>query len=394
MTWTPLVSFFVLIVIFAIGNEVSLKTKSVISLVLVSSVLHLIGYWTGIIPVDSVANTGLPVLIAAFVLPVGVTNLGTMMDINQLLGEWKTVIICLVGLVGLAIACFTIGCWVFGREYALVAAGPIAGGGVATIIIGEACEAAGRGDLAGYAALINSLQILISMPIGGYLLKTQLAKMQLEGKFISEEALHAGEKSLPRINRKAWKHTPEWWMRPYPLLARVTLVAIAAYVVYVYTGIPQPILCLTFGVIACQFGFLEPNSLQLAGFWTFMMIIQLSNIPNMLKGVTWNGFKTMIVPVFGMLLLGATFLAIFGVAMGKFLRLPWRVSAAVSLCAMMGYPPTMLLSEDAVATMDGTDTEQAVARGYILPKMLVGGFTTVSIASIAFASIIAPMIFV
>ena len=84
MTWTPLIAFFVLIVIFAVGNEISLKTKSVISLMLVSCILHLIGYWTGLIPLDSVASTGLPLILSAFVLPVGVTNLGTMININQL----------------------------------------------------------------------------------------------------------------------------------------------------------------------------------------------------------------------------------------------------------------------------------------------------------------------
>lgn len=393
MTWTPLIAFFVLIVIYAIGNEISLKTKSVLSLVLVSCILHLIGYWTGIIPLDSVASTGLPLILSAFVLPVGVTNLGTMINVNQLLGEWKTVIVCLVGLVGLAIACFTVGCWLFGREYALVAAGPIAGGGVATIIIGDACEAAGRGDLAGYAALINSTQILISTPIAGYLLKVQLSQMQREGKFLSEQALHAGEKHLPPIRRRSWQNAPAWWTRPYPLLARTALVAVIAYAVYVWTGIPQAICCLVFGVIACQFGFLEPDSMQKAGFWGFMMIVQLSNIPNMLKSVTWARFQTMILPVFGMLLLGAVSLALFGILTGKLLRLPWKVSVSIALCAMLGYPPTMLLSEDAVATMDGTDEERSVARGYILPKMLVGGFTTVSMASVAFASIIAPMIF-
>lgn len=217
--------------------------------------------------------------------------------------------------------------------------------------------------------------------------------MQREGKFLSEQALHAGEKHLPPIRRRSWQNAPAWWTRPYPLLARTALVAVIAYAVYVWTGIPQAICCLVFGVIACQFGFLEPDSMQKAGFWGFMMIVQLSNIPNMLKSVTWARFQTMILPVFGMLLLGAVSLALFGILTGKLLRLPWKVSVSIALCAMLGYPPTMLLSEDAVATMDGTDEERSVARGYILPKMLVGGFTTVSMASVAFASIIAPMIF-
>lgn len=393
MPYPPIVSFFILVLIFAIGGEISLKTKSVISLMLVSSILHLIGYWTGIIPTDSVASTGLPALLTAFALPIIITNLGTMIDLNQLLSEWKTVLICLFALVCMGFLCFTVGSLVFGREYALVASVPISGGSIATIIIGDACEAAGRADLAGFAALINSLQLLIGLPIGAYLVKEQLKKMQKEGLFQSEEQLKRITHSHLSIKRKAWKHTPAWWNNPYPTLARVTLIAICAYYGNILTKIPFPILCLVFGVIATQTGFLETTSLQNAGYWPFFMIIQLCNMPRLLANVALESIKTMYIPVFGMLILGALSLTVGSLILGRLLRVPWRMSAACGLCAMIGYPNTMLISEDAVATMDGNDQEKLVARGYVLPRMLVGGFTSVSLASVVFAGIVAPIVF-
>ena len=43
---------------------------------------------------------------------------------------------------------------------------------------------------------------------------------------------------------------------------------------------------------------------------------------------------------------------------------------------------------------DFTELEKVYALDYVMPKMIVGGFTTVTIASVVFAGIIAPMIFV
>lgn len=44
--------------------------------------------------------------------------------------------------------------------------------------------------------------------------------------------------------------------------------------------------------------------------------------------------------------------------------------------------------------MEGTEEEKAAALNFVLPKMIVGGFVTVTIASVAFAGVIAPIIFI
>ena len=227
MTWTPLVSFFVLLVIFSIGNEISLKTRSVISLMIVSSVLFLLGYWTGIIPLDAVESTGLTSVLANFGLAVMVTNLGTMMDLNQLLAEWKTVAICLVALFGLGLICLTVGTWIFGFEYAMVASVPISGGSVATTIIAAACEEHGRNDLGGYAALVSSLQFLVGMPVASFMMKDELTRMQRKGNFAGTDIQKKSWGFIPHIKRyELFKKAPSWWTRPYPILARLTLLAV------------------------------------------------------------------------------------------------------------------------------------------------------------------------
>ena len=49
--------------------------------------------------------------------------------------------------------------------------------------------------------------------------------------------------------------------------------------------------------------------------------------------------------------------------------------------------------DEVVAGLDASDEQKAAVSAVILPKMLVGGFTTVTIASVVFAGIISPFIF-
>ena len=106
--WTPLFSLTVFLIVFAVGDAVSYKTKGLISGVIIAAIVYIAGYWTGIIPTSSIASTGLPTMLTAFMIPLLLVNLGTSISISQLLAEWKTVAIALIGLVGLALISFTL----------------------------------------------------------------------------------------------------------------------------------------------------------------------------------------------------------------------------------------------------------------------------------------------
>ena len=73
----------------------------------------------------------------------------------------------------------------------------------------------------------------------------------------------------------------------------------------------------------------------------------------------------------------------------------WAASAAIGATCMLAYPATQIISIECVeSTMENATEEQRKnAMDYILPKMIIGGFVTVTIASVAFASLIGPMIF-
>ena len=55
-----------------------------------------------------------------------IVNLGTLIDLEDMIKEWKTVVVALLGMVGVVIGAFTIGAMLFGREWALTAVPPLA----------------------------------------------------------------------------------------------------------------------------------------------------------------------------------------------------------------------------------------------------------------------------
>ena len=85
--WTPLFSFTVFVVIFALGDVVANKTKAMVSSVIVGCVVYLVGFLTGIIPSTSVDSTFLPNIMSTFGIALLITNLGTMMNLEELIRE-------------------------------------------------------------------------------------------------------------------------------------------------------------------------------------------------------------------------------------------------------------------------------------------------------------------
>lgn len=60
---------------------------------------------------------------------------------------------------------------------------------------------------------------------------------------------------------------------------------------------------------------------------------------------------------------------------------------ALGVSCMIGFPGTLIISEEVSRAQGGTPEEQAYLLDVYLPKMLVAGLTTVSVASIIIAGV-------
>ena len=400
--WTPLFSMAVFLAVFAVGDVVSYKTKGLISGVIIAAIVYIGGYWTGIIPTDSIASTGLPTMLTAIMIPLLLVNLGTAINISQLLSEWKTVVVALVSLVGLALISFTVSTWLFGREYALSASSPIAGGTIAAIITNEAAVAAGQPNFGAFAMLVCSFQMFIGMPVSSFMLRKEAERLMAKGLIAPNAVAEADTVSKKKFNLKIMGDGPVQYQTTPIIVLRVAIIAVIAYFISNLTIIPGSnptnyylnpnVAYLLFGIVFGEIGFLVKNGLQKAGMYGFTMLCLYALTPNSFTSVTPDALLDMVIPLVGTLVFGAIGIAIFAIICGKFLGYSPYMSIAIGMCALMGYPGTQIVTDDMVNALSVSSEEKTAISDILLPKMLVGGFTTVSIASVVFAGIITPLV--
>ena len=168
----------VCVLIYVAGEQLSRLSKGNISSLMFASFFFLIGFWT-VLPPDVTTKTGLPALASNFVVALLITNLGAKISLEELLAEWKTVAIAVLGLGGIALVAFTVGTWMFGQEYALTAAPPISGGTIAGVMVQAAAADAGRPELGAFAVLVLSFQKFFGMPIATLGMKKAASRKQI-----------------------------------------------------------------------------------------------------------------------------------------------------------------------------------------------------------------------
>ena len=90
---SPLLAILTCAAIYAVGDYVSNKSKAMLPMLFVSGFLLLLGFWT-VLPATLLEDTGLfPV--SALLAPIFVVHLGTMLNLDEMVKEYKVVIIAL-----------------------------------------------------------------------------------------------------------------------------------------------------------------------------------------------------------------------------------------------------------------------------------------------------------
>lgn len=399
--WNPLTCVTACLIVYAVGEFLSKKTKGAVASLLFACILFLAGFWSGILPSDVTTQSGLTTLMSNFGTAFMITNVGSLIDLEELISEWKTVVIALVSILAITIVCFTIGSWAFGREYALIAAPPVAGSTVAGIIVTAAAEAANRPELAAFAVLVLSFQKFFGIPISTTGIRADLRAKMKTGYF---DVDHKATDSIKLPSMRIFKKNPKASNSATVLLCKIAIVACIADFVGKATLIPGSdpanyilnpnISYLLFGMIATRIGFIDRDSLVSAkgsGVLTFGLLLML---PGSLASVTPQAILSMLIPVFGILLFCSIAICLLCGLVGKLFGYDPRTSAAIGATCMLAYPATQIITTEAVDSIEGLTPEQKQrAMDYVLPKMIIGGFVTVTIASVIFASLIGPMIF-
>lgn len=392
MTWTPILAFAVIAIILGIGDLVASKTKGYISSILVAIILLLIfGGTLQWLPADLMERSGVMSMIPTFGMALILVNVGSMMNLNELRNEWKTVLVSLIGIGGLILLDITVGMALFGKEQALVAIAPTAGGMVATMMLTESANTVGRADLASFVVAVFGLQQLVGVPISSICLR-KAADQFLSGDIRKD---HSGARR--EINFRLLPKTPPEFDIDSFHFARLAIVGTLALLCTQVTGISTGVTFLVFGIIFGAIGFVEKGALRSAGGEGLLMLATYASILGGFVSMNLAQFGKMLIPVMGLLIIAAVGIIIFSVIVAKIVHWsPW-IAIPVGLACMYGYPVTYALAMEAKAgATKGKDyspeTVQAL-EDYLLPKMLIAGVVSVSIVSVLLAGFIGPMVF-
>ncbi len=382
----------VICIIFAIGDVISTKTKAVCSTMFVSAVLLLVGFQTGILPKD-IFNVSMLLPVGGILIAFLITHMGTLMNIQELIEQWKTVIIGVCSMIGICLVLYFIGPIFIDRVYAIAAAPSIAGGVVAAIVMGEAGDALGLTDIAVYGALIVAVQGLLGFPIASFCLRKEAIVIRKKfaecGHGVQNAAIAQKEKKylIPQLPESLRGSSNI-------LMAKLGIATVFAIWLAGLTNgvVHRLVVCLIVGILLKEIGFLEDNIMMKANAFGYAMISILVVIFANLATASSEMLISLAFPLVIAFVLGTVGILVASVIAGKLLKISPYMAISIGVSTMVGFPGTYIISNEVARSMGETDEERKFILDNILPKMLVAGFVTVTVGSVIVAGIMVNFI--
>lgn len=381
-------AFTIVMLIWTISDFVSKKTKSLLSSLLVASIIFLIGFKSNLLPKDILPNSSLLAL-GTTVVGFIIVHIGTMISIEELKQQWKTVVVGVSAIIGIAVALLLVGALFESRNYAIAAIGAVSGGTISIIIVQEAALALGLLSVAVLPVLISALQGLIGFPLTSIILRKEAKRLQGEYR--------AGTLKTVKVEAKENEQKsklPEAFQTTAGTLFVVGVIVLISILVNNLTGglLNTFIVALLLGVTLRAFGILKPNILTGIDAYGLMMLAILIIIFGPLATIEPQDLIDLIVPISLSFLVGVSGSILFAIVTGKLLGYSLLMSIAVGLTSLYGFPGTMILSQEAAKSIAETEEERLAIEAQILPKMIIAGFSTVTITSVFITSILAGWI--
>jgi hypothetical protein len=430
----PVLAFVVVMLVWTVSDFVAKKTKSLLSSLFVASIIFLIGFLTGIFPEDLLASSSLLAL-AGVVVGFIIVHLGTMIGLDDFKKQWRTLLVGIATVIGIGIALFIAGL-IFGggvrpdvydgvaaarpMDFVIAGVGALSGGTISVLIVQEAALDVGLTSVAVFPVLIAALQGLIGFPLTSIILRREAARLKAEyraGNLAATAVVDPETASESRGRGPVVKDTeaqsesrrpaavedtaPPSESRlpaalrntPGTLFVVGVVVLISILINDVTDGILNTfVVALVFGIALRTFRIFKPSVLSGIDALGLMMLAILILVFAPLATVEPSDLASLAWPLLLAFVFGIAGIAVFAALTGKLVGYTVPMSIAIGLTALFGFPGTMILSQEAAKGAGESAEEVAAIEGEILPKMIVAGFSTVTITSVIVTSIIAGRI--
>ncbi|MBW2369002.1 MAG: hypothetical protein JRH15_14070 [Deltaproteobacteria bacterium] len=388
---TSLQAIVLLACIFGLAEIIAVKSKARLSSFFVIAILLLLAFWAGM-PGDIWVTSNM-LAMGATVAGLLLTSLGTLIDFDEFVQQWKTVVIGFGAVVLIVLFITVIGPFVIDRTMAVAASPVVAGGAVAQIIVGQILKQKGLLDAEIFCLLVLVLQCLIGVPISSILLRNEARRYIKSGDY--ETASDSETPSQDKTPKKTLiPQLPEAYRKPFILIAKTGLVTLLAYYLSGLTGgkANALLLCLILGVVFKALGFLESDVLGKANSFGITMFFVYALVFANIAKVTPGMLAAMIGPLMVVFLLGLTGIIAAGVIFSKLLKVNSRMGIVIGLTALYGFPATYYLAMEVAEAVGENQAQVTALRNYMLPQMLTAGFATVTIASVVIVGFVVNMI--
>ncbi len=397
----PIVAFVVVMLVWTVSEYVARKTKSLLSSLFVASIIFLIGFLTGLFPDDLLASSSLLAL-AGVVVGFIIVHLGTLISLDDFKKQWRTLLIGISTVLGIGVL-LLLAALIFGgpervddygeliataRDFVIAGTGALSGGTISVVIVQESALGVGLTAVAIFPVLIAALQGLIGFPLTSIILRKEAAR--LKGEYRAGR-LEAPVKDQDEATAASTSRLPAFLQNTPGTLFIVGLVVLASLGINNLTNgtLNTFVMALIFGIVLRSTGVFKPSVLGGIDSLGLMMLAIMILVFGPLATVQPADVAALWQPLVIVFVFGLIGIALFAGLMGKFLGYSVPMSIAIGLTSLYGFPGTMILSQEAAKGAGESPEEVAAIEGVILPKMIVAGFSTVTITSVVVTSIIA-----
>ncbi|GAA2746366.1 membrane protein [Terrabacter aerolatus] len=401
----PVLAFVIVMLVWTVSDLVAKRTQSLLSSLFVASIIFLVGFLTGIFPEDLLASSSLLAL-AGVVVGFVIVHLGTMISLDDFKKQWKTLLVGIATVIGIGLTLLLAG-FLFGPrisgsaadgyaqalDFVIAGTGALSGGTISVLIVQEAALGVGLTSIAVFPVLIAALQGLIGFPLTSVILRREAARLKAEyraGNLTPVEV--AGDEANQADAQQS--------RLPAALRTTAGTLFVVGVVVLVSLGVNNLtdgilntfVVALILGIVLRTTRVLKPSVLSGIDAFGLMMIAIMILVFGPLATVKPSDVAALAGPLLIAFVFGVVGIAGFSALVGKLLGYSVPMSVAIGLTSLYGFPGTMILSQEAAKGAGETLEEVATIEHEILPKMIVAGFSTVTITSVVVTSIIAGRI--
>ena len=388
----PILATFIILLVFGVGDMVATKTKAIVSMLFLSSVIFLAGFWTGVLP-NTLFDDSTLLLVSGVLVTMLLVHMGTTIKLRDFADQWKTVIIAAAACIAISLGIYFLGGLIVeDKKYVVVGAPILSGGVVATLTMQTAVEGHSV-ELGVFAALVMVVQGFVGYPVCSLCLKGEAKRVRRlvesgqELKGVTAKITSAGAVTKKRLI----PYIPDKYNGPNIMMAKVALVGwLATIFATWFSGligfnVSALIFALIFGLICKELGFLEEGPMGKAGADGFMLVVVTLSIftnlaqstPDMVAGMLW--------PLLVVVVTGSVTFLIISTLVGKIFGVSWQMSCAIGSTCLFGFPGTYIVTNEVVNATAANDEEKQLMLDHMMPKMLIAGMVSVSITSILIA---------